>query len=246
MNHTLRRCRATAARIQLEPELIRSIRRRHSADGKYIFYAASAYSFAPEHYGLDMSTMERPMLRAVYSTVLDQKTGRPFPPLSDDEPEETGATNSQLVDESDQMDDAEKSKANVARTTVTMDGLLDRTQPVPVGREGYFSDMQCASGDKIFFLERPPVTLTSEFEVEESMTVTDLLCFDLKSRELSVFARNVTDYNLSADGKKVLVQKNSGLEIFSVTNSAKAKQVSLSNVKVPSEPVKEVRPGLAV
>ena len=56
-----------------------------SADGKYLYYAASAYSFGPEMYGLDMSTQERPVLRSLYVTVLAEGQPLPFPLRSDDE-----------------------------------------------------------------------------------------------------------------------------------------------------------------
>ena len=42
-------------------------------------------------------------------------------------------------------------------------------------------------------------------QVGPELTATDLFCFDLAARELSVFAPGVRGYSLSADGKQVLL-----------------------------------------
>lgn len=184
-----------------------------SADGKCLFHTASAYSFGPEHYGLDMSTLERPVLRSIYVTVLANDQRLPFPPLSDDEaPNQNEPTN----DEDQKKTDNEKDCSVSVR--IDLEGLCDRTAVLPLGREGYFAQLSANLG-QLFFAEMEPIEPVAELGLHSSQGF-DLHYFDLKEREENTYATNVQQYELCAKGSHLLIVQSSGKVTVTPAGSA--------------------------
>ena len=106
-----------------------------STDGKCLYYTASSYSFGPEMSGLDMSTLERPVLRSIYVTVLSNGERLPafLAPLSDDEKATEEAKDE---DDGDKEKDGEKDETEEGVTVkIDADGLWDRTAVVRISIE---------------------------------------------------------------------------------------------------------------
>ena len=177
-----------------------------STDGKCLFYAASSYSFGPEMYGLDMSTLERPVLRSIYSTVLSKGERLPFPPRSDDEapaPDEEGGDKDKSKDAGD----------GGVKVTIDADGLCDRTAVVPLGREGYFSNLAATDG-QIFFIENDPADPIPELGAEAAV-VGALQYFDMAERAVKPYLERVGGYEISANGEKLLALRPGAVTVTS-------------------------------
>ena len=207
-----------------------------STDGKCLFHTASAYSFGPEHYGLDMSTLERPVLRSIYITVLANDQRLPFPPLSDDEALNTD--DSSTEEEGDK--DSTKERGSSVRVHIDLEGLCERTAVVPLGREGYFAQLAANQG-KLFFAEMEPMDPVAELGLDSTQGF-DLHYFDLKEREEKVYIADVRQYELSANGSHVLLIKGSGKVIVTPAGSAPGPEeqakgtLPTDNLKVAVEP----------
>jgi hypothetical protein len=100
-----------------------------------------------------MSTLERPVLRSVYVTVLANDQRLPFPPLSDDE--KAPSSDEPSNDEGEDTDNHKEEESSVS-VRIDVEGLCDRTAVVPIGREGYFAQLS-ANEDKLFFAEMEPM-----------------------------------------------------------------------------------------
>ena len=139
-----------------------------------------------------MSTVERPILRSLYATVLRASERLPFPPQTDDEPlADTGE--SEKVDEGGESQEKDKEKKQVE---IDLEGLMTRTGVVPLGREGYVFNLS-ATATQIFFMERGPVDVMPELGLG-SANAAELKVFDMAARTVQDYASDVLSYELSS------------------------------------------------
>ena len=141
-----------------------------------------------------MSTVERPILRSLYATVLRASERLPFPPQTDDEPlADTGE--SEKVDEGgESQDDSQDKEKN--QVEIDLEGLMTRTGVVPLGREGYVFNLS-ATATQIFFMERGPVDVMPELGLG-SAPAAELKVFDMAARTVQDYASDVLSYELSS------------------------------------------------
>jgi tricorn protease len=165
--------------------------------GKYLAFLAST-DFGMNVGWLDMSSYERPENFAIYLAVLDKETPSPFMPESDDE---DAKAEDDKADES-KKDGAKKDKDKDADeekkpTPVKIDfeGLSGRiiALDVPAGR---YSGLTAGAEGKLFYTQN----------VEGTPGLT-LHRYDFTERESKPAATGINGFRVSADGKKLLLQK---------------------------------------
>lgn len=154
-----------------------------SRDGKYLFFTAST-DLAQDVAWLDMSQHPHHPSRSIYLAVLAADQPSPFAPESDEE--EAAKSDAKKKDK----------KENGEKETVTkidLDGINGRivSVDVPAGRYGSLQ----AGENALFYLEM----------AEDGKPV--LHQFDMKKQKDEKLGSGVRHFVLSADGKKMLVQK---------------------------------------
>lgn len=160
-----------------------------------------------------MSTLERPVLRSIYVTVLANNQRLPFPPLSDDE----AASQNETTNDEGQENAEEENDCSVS-VRVDLEGLCDRTAVLPLGREGYFAQLSANQG-QLFFAEMEPMEPVAELGLDSNHGF-DLHFFDLMERKEKPYAARVQQYELSAKGSHVLLVQNSGKVTVTAAGSA--------------------------
>ncbi len=148
------------------------------AGGKYLYFLAST-DYGPRTGWLEMSSLDRPVRRAVYLAVLANNEPSPFLPESGDEPGPSIAL-------------ASRAKPD---TTVRIDfpGLSQRILAVPVPA-GDFDELKAGPAGTVFWLEAGASPVAPQ----------KLRKFAVKERAASDFLEGVRSYTLSADHKKLL------------------------------------------
>jgi tricorn protease len=174
-----------------------------SRDGKYLFFTAST-NYGLNTGWLDMSSFERPILRSLYVTVLNDEDPSPLSPESDDEApaeekdkkEEEASKGEEKEEKEDEKKD--EKKEGPPQVKIVLEGIDQRILSLPLPARQY-SNLQAAEG-KLFFLEMLP---NQNFGEGGSFAFA-LNSYDIKERKSDVFVDRVSDYWVSANGKKLL------------------------------------------
>lgn len=161
-----------------------------SRDGKYIFFTAST------NYGravgwLDMSSFDVNPSNSIYAIVLSKSASSLLAPESDEETVKPDTTVKAPV--ADAKPAAEKAKAEPAVKPVLIDieGIQQRIVALPLPAGNYYNLSGLAEG-KLYYISAAP---TGE---------TTLNSYDITKRKSEALADNISDYSISADGKKLL------------------------------------------
>ena len=197
------------------------------ADGKYLFFASSR-DFKPTFGQTEFNHIYRNMER-VYAVVLAKDTESPFKPRSDEvEIAKTEAPKADVTDEkaakTDKPDKAEKGekkddakKADAKKAVVVKvdeDGLSERVVGLPIAPANY-STIESV-GEKVYY------TRSGDDEDEDEGpgpgAANTLAVYDLKERKETVLGK-VAAYEISADGKKMLVKTGKDFAIVDVPAS---------------------------
>jgi len=167
--------------------------------GKYLTFLAST-NFGMNVGWLDMSSYGRPENFAIYLAVLDKETPSPFMPESD---EEDGKDKEDKSDaskkdgakkDSDKDKDADEEK-KVTPVKIDFDGLAGRIIALNVPA-GQFGGLTAGAEGKLFYTQN----------VEGTPGLT-LHRYDFTERESKPAATGINGFRVSADGKKLLLQK---------------------------------------
>ncbi len=193
-----------------------------SRDGKHMFFAASVDA-GPRLFGLDMSTSaSRTTDNSLYVVVLQKAGKNPLAPKSDEAVGSDGDDDMERMrrrfagprgaspgDEKEGGDaagtdaDAESKKDKEKKVDVPpieLDGIDQRILALPLGSSGYRALAGLENG--VLYLEYAP-----------SGGRPELKKFDLDDLEADTVARDVFDYELSADGSWILVRGLGGWSI---------------------------------
>jgi tricorn protease len=194
--------------------------------GKYLYFTAST-DFGPAATWLDMSSVDHPVSRAVYVAVLDRKEPSPLAPESDEEgtPEaaesEDGAAADDRAKSPAKKGDTDKDKsernedaatAKIPVVTIDFDRLGQRTLALPVPVRNYVG-LAAGKAGELFLLEGPAVEPVDS----DGPTPLTVQKFDLAKRKVEKLADAITDFELSADGEKMLLESG---EKWSITGTA--------------------------
>ncbi len=166
-----------------------------SRDGKYLFFVSDR-DFSPVYSSTEWNHAYLAMSR-VYFVTLSKDTKSPFAPKSDEvavKPAKAAVASPapKPASKPGEKPEAKAEPATVPAVKVDADGLVDRIAALPIERARY--GQIYASGDSVYY-----------GRVKESERMPSLMLYnlaELKEQELG----KVQGYEVSADGKKMLVQ----------------------------------------
>ncbi|QKG54158.1 S41 family peptidase [Hymenobacter sp. BRD67] len=188
-----------------------------SRDGKYLFFTAST-DVGLRTTWLDMTSYDRVSKRTLYVAVLNKQDASPFAPQSDEEKDAASKPDSVAVgkpvgnrtpkvavqDLKVAVKETKAQKPAAVKVVIDTAGLGQRILVVPGTAVGDLSAVQAADGDKLFYLEQPPVGTSAGPDAAAPLPTQRLHRFDMQARKDEVFMAEVNNYSLSADGKKIL------------------------------------------
>ncbi len=175
-------------------------------EAKYLFFT-SARHFNPTLGGYDLKPLWVNQ-DGLYLVTLAVDTPRPFPPESDEvaiaaDEKSDKKSKSDKKGKASKKDDDDDDDAAPEPLRVDLDGITDRIVALDV-EPGNYSGL--ANGDAgLFFLSHP---FTAGGGRDGHGSDTTLEVYDLKEREQKTVLATVDDYDLSADGKKLLYTKD--------------------------------------
>jgi tricorn protease len=178
---------------QITDGLADSIAPAFDAGGKYVYFMAST-DYGPKTGWLEMSSVDRPVRRAIYLAVLTASEPSPLLPETGDEP------HAEPRDEAAaRRPDAAKASGGASGTVpvrVDFDGIAQRILAFNVPAGDYGNLMAGAAGS-IYYTEPT---------VPGSPASLRLQRYQLTERAAAPFLEGIRSYTLSADKKKLLYQ----------------------------------------
>ncbi|MBL8519172.1 MAG: PD40 domain-containing protein [Betaproteobacteria bacterium] len=225
------------------------------AGSDYLYFTASINT-GPAAVGLDMSSQERPVRDGIYALVLAADGKSPMAPRTADEEEKKDAPKDEAKPDAPKGDvgkDAAKPDAAKAAdgkpaaaapkapkpVKIDFAGLQDRVVALPVAERNYDS-LKVASDGALFWLERRLASASNEPPEAESSGNGELVRFNFEERKPKSIKAGVQGFDLSADGKKLLLRYNRGkLEIADANEKLDAKSVDVSGVTALIDPREE-------
>jgi tricorn protease len=188
-------------------------------NGKYLYFMASTDTGLSTA-GLDMSSDEHRISRAVYVIVLNKDEKSPIAPESDEEKpaeekkadqekgKEASKDKSKSGDKSSDKDsdkdkDKDKDKKEEPVTVkIDLENIQQRILSLPIPAKNYVSLVPGKSG--ILFLGEGPMVFTEEDQEKPSLTIQK---FDLSKRKVDKWIDEISDFTVSRDGGKILYRK---------------------------------------
>ncbi|MGH7443431.1 MAG: PDZ domain-containing protein, partial [Longimicrobiales bacterium] len=173
------------------------------AGGKYLYFLAST-NYGPSTSWLEMSSLDRPVSRAIYLAVLDAAEPSPLLPESD----EAGVV-AQAESEAGQEPGAESGAGagtrggnGAAQSDVTVeidfDGILQRILAVDVPA-GEYASLEAGTAGTIYYTEPVP-------RAAGGPPALRLQRYQLSTRSAAPYLEGIRSYTLSGDHKKLLYQ----------------------------------------
>ena len=233
-----------------------------SPKGDVLFFAASINT-GPAQVGLDMSTQERSVRLGLYAAVLRADGKSPLAPKAGDEESKDKKDKDK---DDDKAKDSDKSKdegkdgksdkaegkdgkdakdgkkdagkdvkPKVKPVRIDFAGLQDRIVGLPVAQARYDS-LGVADDGALFYVERrqPGVAIDVGGRDDEK---GELYRFDFEEKKAKMVKPQVQGYNLSADGKKILLNLGGGrLEVADAREKIDTKSVDLAGLRVRIDP----------
>lgn len=197
----------------------------------YLYFTASVNT-GPAQVSLDLSTRERPIRSALYAVVLAAEGKSPLLPKSDEEP-----ANQAAKLKPDNADKADKPLIKPVR--IDFNGLADRIVGLPVAERNYGS-LSVASDGALFYLELPQSGASNEPPGVDNRNSASLYRFDFTERKAALVHQGVSDYQLSYDGKKLLlISQPNRLLLADAVAKPEPKPIDLSQVRSFIDPMQE-------
>ncbi len=161
------------------------------SSGKYLYFFASTDA-GPIRQWFAMSSLDMEITGTLYVAVLPSGIESPLKRESDEEPgssEEDGEGEESGGDEG--SDDAS--------VTVDFDGLDQRILTLPVG-QGYFGQLQAGNEGQLYYIRG------DQFSLSGGTGATSLRRFDMANREEETLLEGASQFRISDDHSKLLVQ----------------------------------------
>jgi tricorn protease len=177
---------------QLSDGLADSISPAFDAGGKYLYFLAST-DYGPRTGWLEMSSVDRPVRRAIYLAVLSASNPSPLLPETGDEPHAAPRDESRGEPAAAPKPDAAKAVA----VRIDFDGIGQRILAVNVPA-GDYSSLAAGAAGTIFYMEpNTPGGGPGSLRLQR---------YQFKERAAAPFLEGVRSYTLSSDKKKLLYQ----------------------------------------
>ncbi|HVL70041.1 MAG TPA: PDZ domain-containing protein [Vicinamibacterales bacterium] len=195
------------------------------ASGKYLWFLAST-NYGLRSQWLDMTSYDRPVTFALYFAVLKKGEPSPLLPESDEDPGlpaggrpgapptpggRGAAPGGAPADGQGRGDQAAGDQAPRPRTPVTVqidfDGLQQRIIAVPGVPDRAYSELKAGVAGTVFYLEAPAGAAGGRGGPGGGST---LHRYRLSDRRSAPFVQGVAEYDVSADGRKLLYRTGGG------------------------------------
>ncbi len=221
-------------------------------DGKYLYYF-SERTFNPAYSNLDNSWVYANTTN-ILAVPLRKDVESPLAPRNDEEKpkkeeegkedkgkeekgekaadsgQESGSTESEEGKEAKQAKDSGESKKSVE---IDLDGFENRAVILPPAG-GNYSNLAAVAG-KVVYIRRPRTG-------SPRMSPSPLVFYDLKEREEMTVLDDIDGFDISADGKKVLVNKDGSLAIVDLKPKQKIeKKLRTAELEMTVDPKAEWR-----
>jgi tricorn protease len=157
------------------------------AGGKYLYFLAST-NYGPSTSWLEMSSLDRPVSRAIYLVVLDAAEPSPLLPQSDEEP---GAAATAAAA-------SEREAGGDVVVRIDSDGIGQRILALDIS-VGEYASLKAGPAGMIFYTEPLPGG-------SGGPPTLRLQRYQLSERAAAPFLEGIRSYRLSADGKKLLYE----------------------------------------
>ncbi|MDQ3415153.1 MAG: PDZ domain-containing protein [Verrucomicrobiota bacterium] len=186
---------------QITDGLADSISPTFDAGGKYLYFLTST-DFGPSTGWLEMSSLDRPVRRAIYLAVLSAAEASPLLPETGDEPQPAPRAAT-----------SEEPKPQPTATPATPTKVTVRIDPSGIGQR--ILAVNVPAGDYSSLLAGPPETFFYTEPIAASRSgggppSLRLQRYQLKERTAAPFLEGIRSYTLSADKKKLLYQASAG------------------------------------
>jgi tricorn protease len=154
----------------------------------------------------------------LYAVALKKDYRSPFAPVDElhpekpkeDEKEKTGQKDDKASKDGKSAKEDEKAKAATRPVTIDLPGLAERLVRVPLPGGRYAS--LATDGKRLYFLSRGLG--------DDAKTSLQALPIEREKAEVKTVLEDVRDYELSADGKKLLVRRKDDLYVFDAGDKA--------------------------
>jgi tricorn protease len=192
-----------------------------SRDGKYLYFLVST-DVGQVKGRLDMSVNDNTITWDIYITLLRSDLASPFAPESDEERSGNETRGQESQEESEPV-------------RIDFENIDQRILSLPLPSSGY-SHLQISERDKLFFREGRQTG-------RNFGGGSKLRTFDLKERKAEDFMEQVSEYIISADGKKMLYRSGRNWAIVPTSGKPKAGdgRLDLSGMEVKIDPPAEWR-----
>jgi len=157
--------------------------------GKYLYFLSST-DYGLNVGWLDMSSYNQPLNHAIYLAVLDKDEPSPLAPESDDE-ETDGEDDKDNGDEDEEDDDQDE----VPEVVIDFENLDQRIVSLDVPARSY-RNLAAGEAGVLFYAE-----------AIQNQPGLNLHRYELSEREAKAAANGIRDYRVSADGKKLLLNR---------------------------------------
>lgn len=170
-------------------------------NGKYLWFLAST-DFGLRSQWLDMTSYDREETFGLYLAILKKGEPSPLLPESDEdkgapiEAPRAAASGSPAPDATPSPSPAAERASAPPSVVIDFDGLQQRVVAVPGVPERQYSELKAGLTGTVYYLQAP--------DAGSGARGSTLHRYKVSERKTAVFVGNVAEYDVSADGKKVL------------------------------------------
>jgi tricorn protease len=200
-------------------------------DGKYLYFLTNR-TFAPVYSDLD-NTWIYPNSTNIAIVTLNSETISPLAPKNDTtsvkkDEEKKGEGDAKKDDSKDKKDDKEQSKD----VKISIDNFESRLEILPIAA-GNFGRIKAVSGKLVY--HKPPNSGSPEKQ-------RPIFFYDLEKREEKKITDDADMFEISADGKKILIGKSNSYSIVDIGENQKLdKKMPVDQLEMTVEPKLEWR-----
>jgi tricorn protease len=201
-------------------------------DGNYLYFI-STREFAPQLSGVEWNYASN-RGRSLLALTLRKDGKNPFPPESDEVTITKSGEDSSDKNKTSEKAEDKKEEKKKEYIRIDFDGLPDRVTRVPVDADNYYRLVVTKE-----YLVYP--RFGSFFYGRDSYPQTSLVLFSLKDRKETTLVDKLDSFDVSRDGKKVLVRDGKTFKLYDVKPEGKSnpKTVSTENLMVDRVPQQE-------
>ena len=210
-----------------------------------VLYFASSNNAGQVDAGIDMSSQDRPRRAGLFALVLSGEGKSPLAPKAGDEEgkkaDDKKADDNKSGDKKADKKEGGKPDAELKPVRIDIEGLQQRINPLPVPERNYDA-LAVASDGALFYLDQPQPGATGDAPGRKVEATTELVRFDFESKKAKTVKTDVTDFSLSADGKKLLARSSGdSLELGDASEKFEGKPVPLIGLQMRVNPRNEWR-----